>query len=531
MHRFKVDLCTNQEAHDWLECPFAHKGEKAARRDPRTHNHMSVICPDIRRSGRCPRGDSCPYAHSVFELHLHPNRYRTQLCTMGSACRRAVCFFAHTLDELRSSPDAAADGSAAAAATAPRGLSFDLSADGGAAAAAAMRAAAARPGAGRASFDTAVAGGGLATTSFGALGPAVRPPPSGRPSFEAITRPAGGGGSGSFSSGQLRLSLPSLPALPAELGFAAAEDGYAAAAAAAGLGFLDGCSGNGNGNGGGSPLHSGGLSATGSAFFHSSSNSSALPSTATPSAHGASWLLPGSGNHYQDVRAAMVLLDRTASEATSVASASPTGSRTGGRRSGLDGGSRPAAPWIGSSSSAPLLPHLNRFDSEQQRMFSALLVQHQCEQLAAAQCEQFAAQRRDALEMALAREQHAARASLIAQQQQQQQQAAAAASARDHQEQEHAAALQALWMQERRAAAATAAAMAAAQQESDALAALRWELATQQYSPQSLAGLMGGHGQAPPQMPVASAAELAAAGAAEYLGLSNQLSMLQMQRS
>ena len=38
-----------QSAHDWLECPYAHRGEKAARRDPNTHNHVGVICPDIRR--------------------------------------------------------------------------------------------------------------------------------------------------------------------------------------------------------------------------------------------------------------------------------------------------------------------------------------------------------------------------------------------------------------------------------------------------------------------------------------------------
>lgn len=32
---------------------------------------------------------------------MHPSRYRTQLCNDGVGCRRKVCFFAHTLDELR----------------------------------------------------------------------------------------------------------------------------------------------------------------------------------------------------------------------------------------------------------------------------------------------------------------------------------------------------------------------------------------------------------------------------------------------
>ncbi|KAI8467518.1 MAG: hypothetical protein J3K34DRAFT_34237, partial [Monoraphidium minutum] len=102
---------TQQAAHDWLECPYAHRGEKAARRDPRTHSHVAVICPDIRRSGRCPRGDSCPYAHSVFELHLHPSRYRTSLCTMGASCKRPVCFFAHSVQEMRAAPAPAPAGS------------------------------------------------------------------------------------------------------------------------------------------------------------------------------------------------------------------------------------------------------------------------------------------------------------------------------------------------------------------------------------------------------------------------------------
>eukprot|EP00879_Flechtneria_rotunda_P008120 GHRR01008505.1.p2 GENE.GHRR01008505.1~~GHRR01008505.1.p2 ORF type:complete len:390 (+),score=185.89 GHRR01008505.1:720-1889(+) len=58
-------------------------------------------CPDARKSDKCARGDLCPYSHGVFEQWLHPSRYRTQLCSFGTACKRPVCFFAHTVQELR----------------------------------------------------------------------------------------------------------------------------------------------------------------------------------------------------------------------------------------------------------------------------------------------------------------------------------------------------------------------------------------------------------------------------------------------
>ncbi|XP_042411867.1 zinc finger CCCH domain-containing protein 2-like isoform X2 [Zingiber officinale] len=62
-----------------------------------------AACPDFRKGG-CKRGDACEYAHGVFECWLHPARYRTQPCKDGTACRRRVCFFAHTPDQLRIFP-------------------------------------------------------------------------------------------------------------------------------------------------------------------------------------------------------------------------------------------------------------------------------------------------------------------------------------------------------------------------------------------------------------------------------------------
>lgn len=452
MYRFKVELCTNEAAHDWLECPFAHRGEKAARRDPQLHNHVAVICPDIRRNGRCPRGDNCPYAHSVFELHLHPARFRTQLCTMGASCRRPVCFFAHTLAELRAveeqAPAAATTAPLAPAPPPPRGLSFDLAADGGAAAAFAIRAAAAQPGAGRASLETAAGkAAALSTTSYGALsgplatlgGTPVRPPAT-RTSFDAI---APSRLAALADKDMRRLSLPSL--LPAELGFTATDEGGSPAAQAA------------------DPVDLG----------------------------AASWFV-SSAHHPQQVRAAIALLEQN-NKAVAAG--------RGGRRGGLDGGSRlPAlsaaseAPWA-APAAPPTQGVLPSLDAEQQQMLSALLVQQQCELFAQQQCEQLAAQHRErvagqqqkqqANQAAPTQQQQQQQQELLAQQrllqhlstaqrpsQQLQQQLTAPQSRPSQPDQQHIAALSSLWLQERCAAAAAAAAVAAAQHESNTLAAM-----------------------------------------------------------
>ncbi|VVB11198.1 unnamed protein product [Arabis nemorensis] len=100
MYDFKVRRCARGRSHDWTECPYAHPGEKARRRDPRKYHYSGTACPDFRKGG-CKKGDSCEFAHGVFECWLHPGRYRTQPCKDGGACRRRVCFFAHSPDQLR----------------------------------------------------------------------------------------------------------------------------------------------------------------------------------------------------------------------------------------------------------------------------------------------------------------------------------------------------------------------------------------------------------------------------------------------
>ncbi|KAG2595121.1 hypothetical protein PVAP13_5KG053700 [Panicum virgatum] len=124
MYEFKVRRCARARSHDWTECPFAHPGEKARRRDPRKYHYSGTACPDFRKGG-CKRGDACEFAHGVFECWLHPARYRTQPCKDGTACRRRVCFFAHTPDQLRVLPAQQSSPRGAAAAALPLAESYD----------------------------------------------------------------------------------------------------------------------------------------------------------------------------------------------------------------------------------------------------------------------------------------------------------------------------------------------------------------------------------------------------------------------
>ncbi|XP_058766172.1 zinc finger CCCH domain-containing protein 66-like [Vicia villosa] len=100
MYTFKVKPCSRAYSHDWTECPFVHPGENARRRDPKKYLYSCVPCPEFRK-GSCSKGDSCDYAHGIFECWLHPAQYRTRLCKDESACTRRVCFFAHRVEELR----------------------------------------------------------------------------------------------------------------------------------------------------------------------------------------------------------------------------------------------------------------------------------------------------------------------------------------------------------------------------------------------------------------------------------------------
>ena len=100
MFEFKVRKCPCTRPHDWTQCPFVHPGERARRRCPKKYNYSATPCPDFKR-GACKRGDACEFAHGVFEVNLHPTRYRTSMCTEGANCTRKICFFAHKPSQLR----------------------------------------------------------------------------------------------------------------------------------------------------------------------------------------------------------------------------------------------------------------------------------------------------------------------------------------------------------------------------------------------------------------------------------------------
>uniref|UniRef100_A0A803P2V4 C3H1-type domain-containing protein n=1 Tax=Cannabis sativa TaxID=3483 RepID=A0A803P2V4_CANSA len=99
MYAYKIKRCPRMRSHDWTECPYAHRGEKAQRRDPRKFNYSAIVCPAFRNGASCSKGDTCEFAHGVFEYWLHPARYRTRACNSGQLCQRKK--FADFLKSLR----------------------------------------------------------------------------------------------------------------------------------------------------------------------------------------------------------------------------------------------------------------------------------------------------------------------------------------------------------------------------------------------------------------------------------------------
>ncbi|KAF8680619.1 hypothetical protein HU200_045721 [Digitaria exilis] len=102
VYMYKVHRCPQLGTHDWTRAPVA--ATRAA-----SPTLPSPARRAARRKGAAPAcvhgGLRCRYAHGVFELWLHPARFRTVLCDAGASCPRPVCFFAHSGAELRREND------------------------------------------------------------------------------------------------------------------------------------------------------------------------------------------------------------------------------------------------------------------------------------------------------------------------------------------------------------------------------------------------------------------------------------------
>ncbi|KAF8060069.1 zinc finger CCCH domain-containing protein 50 [Scenedesmus sp. PABB004] len=100
MYSYKMVPCSRVSTHNWKLCHFCHVGEVSARRR-HPYFHKPDMCEYVNKKLECPFGDKCAYAHNTFEAWLHPERYRTALCSFGASCSRKFCFFAHCPTELR----------------------------------------------------------------------------------------------------------------------------------------------------------------------------------------------------------------------------------------------------------------------------------------------------------------------------------------------------------------------------------------------------------------------------------------------
>nr|CAD1837236.1 unnamed protein product [Ananas comosus var. bracteatus] len=56
MYTYKVKSCSKKKSHDWTACPYAHRGEKARRRDPRKFPYSAAVCPEYRQRGTAAAG-------------------------------------------------------------------------------------------------------------------------------------------------------------------------------------------------------------------------------------------------------------------------------------------------------------------------------------------------------------------------------------------------------------------------------------------------------------------------------------------
>nr|XP_043633589.1 zinc finger CCCH domain-containing protein 30-like [Erigeron canadensis] len=103
MFSYKIYPCARAGiSHDRTQCPFYHSAGYERRRDPHEFRYRSDLCFSFLKRRQCCSGDNCMFSHGYYERGLHPELYRTKFCRNTESCKRKVCFYAHTQQELRS---------------------------------------------------------------------------------------------------------------------------------------------------------------------------------------------------------------------------------------------------------------------------------------------------------------------------------------------------------------------------------------------------------------------------------------------
>ena len=100
VQEFKTCNCDlDFECANAKQCIYIHSWEDVnfvARRNPFSCAYEPELCESHGATSTCPRGVSCPFAHTKFEQMYHPTRYKSLQCQDGKACKRGtLCAFAH----------------------------------------------------------------------------------------------------------------------------------------------------------------------------------------------------------------------------------------------------------------------------------------------------------------------------------------------------------------------------------------------------------------------------------------------------
>lgn len=103
LSQYKIFPCSNRSKHNHKQCPCYHYPKD--RRRP-NWKYSADMCQYDEQPEKCPKGDSCPKAHSRAELLYNSEKYRTKFCSYYpdrvEACEFGdYCSFAHSKTQIK----------------------------------------------------------------------------------------------------------------------------------------------------------------------------------------------------------------------------------------------------------------------------------------------------------------------------------------------------------------------------------------------------------------------------------------------